>query len=42
VESPGKLVREKVLEARLTKIFLLRNIDSVVPGNDAKMLSHSL
>jgi hypothetical protein len=41
VESPGKLSR-KDYETRLTKDVLLRKVDSVFPGNGAKMLSHSL
>ena len=41
VESPGKLTR-KDFEARLTKDMSLRKVDSVFPGNDAKMLSHGL
>jgi hypothetical protein len=42
VESPGKLVR-KGSEARLTEnICRLSRIDSLFPGNGAKMLSHSL
>jgi hypothetical protein len=41
VESPGKLIR-KYSEARLTKDMSLRKVDSVFPGNGAKMLSHGL
>jgi hypothetical protein len=41
MESPGKLIR-KYSEARLTKDVSLRKVDSVFPGNDAKMLSHGL
>jgi hypothetical protein len=41
VESPGKLIR-KYSEARLTKDVSLRKVDSVFPGNGAKMLSHGL
>ena len=41
VESPGKLTR-KDFEERLTKDMSLRNVDSVFPGNGAKMLSHGL
>jgi hypothetical protein len=42
VESPGKLCEEKALRERLTEKVSLRNIDSVFPDNDAKMLSHNL
>jgi hypothetical protein len=42
VESPGKLVREKSLRQGLPKDLSLRKIDSVFPGNGAKMLSRSL
>jgi hypothetical protein len=41
VESPGKLIR-KYAEARLTKDMSLRKVDSMFPGNGAKMLSHGL
>ena len=41
VESPGKLIR-KYTEARLTKDMSLRKVDSMFPGNGAKMLSHGL
>jgi hypothetical protein len=41
VESPGKLTI-KDFEARLTKDMSLRKVDSVFPGNGAKMLSHGL
>jgi hypothetical protein len=42
VESPGKLCKIKALRERLTEKVSLRNIDSVFPDNDAKMLSHNL
>jgi hypothetical protein len=42
VESPGKLVRERSLRQGLPKDLSLRKIDSVFPGNGAKMLSRSL
>jgi hypothetical protein len=42
VESRVKLVRERSLRKGLPKDLSLRKIDSVFPGNDAKMLSHSL
>jgi hypothetical protein len=43
VETPGKLVKRKFSEVRLTKkICRLRRIDLVFPGNGTKMLSHSL
>jgi hypothetical protein len=38
VELPGKLLRERYLRQGLPKDFSLRKIDSVFPGNDAKML----
>ena len=43
VESPGKLCKIKIVEERLTEIVLFfRRIDSVFPGNSAKIISHSL
>jgi hypothetical protein len=43
VESAGKLCKIKTLEERLTeKVLSFRRNDSVFPGNNAKMLSHSL
>jgi hypothetical protein len=42
VESPGKLVRGRSLRQGLPKDLSLRKIDSVFPGNGAKMLSHNL
>jgi hypothetical protein len=41
VESPGKLIGKRS-EAKLTKDVSLRKVDSVFPGNGAKMLSHGL
>jgi hypothetical protein len=41
VESPGKLIG-KYSEAKLTNDMSLRKVDSVFPGNGAKMLSHGL
>jgi hypothetical protein len=42
VESLGKLCKMKALRERLIEKVSLRNIDSMFPGNDAKMLSHNL
>jgi hypothetical protein len=42
VESPRKLHKIKALRERLIEKVSLRNIDSVLPNNDAKMLSHDL
>ena len=41
MESPGKLIR-KYAEEKLTKDVSLRKVDSMFPGNGAKMLSHGL
>jgi hypothetical protein len=43
MESPGKLCKIKASEGRLTeKVSSLTRIDSVFPGNGAKMLSRNL
>jgi hypothetical protein len=42
VELPSKLVREISLSQVLPKDLSLRKIDSIFPGNGAKMLSRSL
>jgi hypothetical protein len=43
VESPGKLCKIKAFEEKdYRKSVVLRNIDSVFPDDDVKMLSHNL